>query len=318
MELTTLKAHIQKKKFNKFYILCGEEIGVMNIYINQIAKVTDRQVVRADTFVEVFHKVARNSIIAKKPSVYVIRDDKEVITNEKVWNTLSKFDWDDIVIFVFSNMDKRTKFYKQYKDMICEFEPLEERVLIKYIQKEIDLSTENCQRLIQACESSYSRIMLEIDKIKKYEEYYYTHLSHEKMTPDICFIELLKSGTIYTPPRDAIFMWSDAVMQRRNPIKIFDLMQECYDSGEATLVMLSVLYKTVKKTLQVQSYRGENITKATGLTGWDIKCVKPYVNRYKEKELINAMKIIRKAEKGIKTGRIEDTMAIPFVLVNVL
>lgn len=317
MELTTLKAHIQKKKFNPVYILCGEEIGVMNIYINQIAKVQNKQVYRADTFKEVFQKVTKQSII-KQSFVYVIRDDKEVITSEKIQKLISKPTWSDIVIFVFSNMDKRTKFYKQYKDSICEFEPLEERVLIKYIQKEIDLSTENCQRLIQACESSYSRIMLEIDKIKKYEEYYYTHLSHEKITSDLAFKELLESGVIYTPPRDAIFMWSDAVMQRRNPVKVFDLMQECYDYGDNTLGMLSLLYKTVKKTLQVQSYRGENITKATGLSGWDIKCVKPYVNRYKEKELINAMKVIRKAEKGIKTGRIEDTMAIPFVLVNML
>lgn len=317
MELTTLKAHIQKKKFNPVYILCGEEIGVMNIYINQIAKVQNKQVYRADSFKEVFQKVTKQSII-KQSFVYVIRDDKEVITSEKIQNLISKPTWSDIVIIVFSNMDKRTKFYKQYKDMICEFEPLEERVLIKYIQKEIDLSTENCQRLIQACESSYSRIMLEIDKIKKYEEYYYTHLSHEKITPDLAFKELLESGVIYTPPRDAIFIWSNEVMNRKNPVKIFDLMQECYDSGEATLVMLSVLYKTMKKTLQVQSYKGDNITKATGLTGWDIKCVKPYVNRYKTSELLNAMQLIHKMEKGIKTGKVEESMAVPNVLVNIL
>lgn len=317
MELTTLKAHIQKKKFNPVYILCGEEIGVMNIYINQIAKVQNKQVYRADTFKEVFQKVTKQSII-KQSFVYVIRDDKEVITSEKIQKLISKPTWSDIVIFVFSNMDKRTKFYKQYKDMICEFEPLEERVLIKYIKQQIDLSTENCQRLIQACESSYSRIVLEIDKIKKYEEYYYSHLSHEKITPDLAFKELLESGVIYTPPRDAIFIWSNEVMNRKNPVKIFDLMQECYDSGEATLVMLSVLYKTMKKTLQVQSYKGDNITKATGLTGWDIKCVKPYVNRYKTSELLNVMQLIHKMEKGIKTGRVEESMVVPNVLVNIL
>lgn len=135
---------------------------------------------------------------------------------------------------------------------------------------------------------------------------------------DEAFEHLLKAGVIYTPPRDAIFIWSDAVMQRKNPVKIFDLMQECYDSGEATLVMLSVLYKTMKKTLQVQSYKGDNITKATGLTGWDVKCVKPYVNKYKTSELISALKLIRRMEKGIKTGRIDEATAVPFVLVNIL
>ena len=312
MELTTLKAHIQKKKFKPVYILCGEEIGVMNIYINQIAKVQNKQVYRADTFKEVFQKVTKQSII-KQSFVYVIRDDKEIITSEKIQKLISDPTWSDIVIIVFSNMDKRTKFYKQYKDTICEFEPLEERVLIKYIKKEIDLSTENCQRLIQACESSYSRIMLEIDKIK-----HYMIATKAEDMPNNSFEVLLSQGAIYTPPQDAIFIWSDAVMQRKNPVKIFDLMQECYDSGEATLVMLSVLYKTMKKTLQVQSYKGDNITKATGLTGWDIKCVKPYVNRYKTSELLNAMQLIHKMEKGIKTGRVEESMAVPNVLVNIL
>lgn len=313
MELTTLKAHIQKKKFNPVYILCGEEIGVMNIYINQIAKVTNKQIYRADSFKEVFPKITKQSII-KQSFVYVIRDDKEVITSEKIQRVISKANWSDIVIFVFSNMDKRTKFYKAYKNTICEFEPLEERVLIKYIDREINLSEENCKKLIQACESSYSRIMLEIDKIKRFREGY----GEKDIFDNDAFTMLLNSGVIYQPPRDAIFIWSDEVMQRRNPVKIFNLTQECYDSGEATLVMLSVLYKTLKKTLQVQTYKGDNITKATGLTGWDIKCVKPYVNRYKNGELINAMQLIRKMEKGIKTGRVEDSMAIPFVLVNIL
>lgn len=322
MELTTLKAHIQTKKFNPVYILCGEEIGVMNIYINQIAKVQNKQVYRADTFKEVFQKVTKQSII-KQSFVYVIRDDKEVITSEKIQKLISKPIWSDIVIIVFSNMDKRTKFYKQYKDMICEFEPLEERVLIKYIKKEIDLSTENCQRLIQACESSYSRIMLEIDKIKTYVTYTWNQRKERERDGgqywlNHCFEEMLKAGVIYTPPRDAIFIWSNEVMNRKNPVKIFDLTQECYDSGEATLVMLSVLYKTMKKTLQVQSYKGDNLSKATGLTGWDIKCVTPYKNKYKTNELINAMKLIHKVEKGIKTGQIEDSVAVPYVLVNIL
>lgn len=312
MELITIKSHIQKKKFNPYYILCGDEIGVMNIYINQIAKTQNKQVYRADTFKEVFSKVSKQSII-QQSFVYVVRDDTTVITEEKAWKLLDKANWSDTIVFVFSNLDKRTSFYKRYKDIICEIEPLEERILIKYIQKEIKLSIENCKQLIQCCESSYSRIMLEIDKIKQY-----MIATKAEDMPNNSFEVLLGQGVIYTPPRDAIFIWSDAVMQRRDAVKIFDLMQECHDSGEATLVMLSVLYKTMKKTLQVQSYKGDNITRATGLTGWDVKCVKPYVNRYKTSELISALKLIRRMEKGIKTGRIDEATAVPFVLVNIL
>lgn len=167
MELITIKSHIQKKKFNPYYILCGDEIGVMNIYINQIAKTQNKQVYRADTFKEVFSKVSKQSII-QQSFVYVVRDDTTVITEEKAWKLLDKANWSDTIVFVFSNLDKRTSFYKRYKDIICEIEPLEERILIKYIKQKVDLSEENCKKLIVCCDSDYSRIMLEIDKVQQY------------------------------------------------------------------------------------------------------------------------------------------------------
>ena len=41
-------------------------------------------------------------------------------------------------------------------------------MLIKYIQREIDLSERNCKRLIDICDGNYGRILLEIDKIRRY------------------------------------------------------------------------------------------------------------------------------------------------------
>ena len=39
---------------------------------------------------------------------------------------------------------------------------------------------------------------------------------------------------------------------------------------------------------------------------------------YSISELIDALKIIRFAEKGIKTGLIEDDVAVEYVMVNIL
>ena len=62
----------------------------------------------------------------------------------------------------------RATFYKHYKDEIIDFEPLPDGILKKYIQKEIALSDKSCQKLIDICEHDYGRILLEIDKIKRY------------------------------------------------------------------------------------------------------------------------------------------------------
>lgn len=137
------------------------------------------------------------------------------------------------------------------------------------------------------------------------------------MTYDEAFEMLLNNGTIYQPPYDAIFDLVDAILDRKVN-KAFDLLQQSYAVGEATMVMLSVLYNNAKALLQVQSYQGDNITKATGLTGWQIKQAKTHAGKYSESELIYIVQLIQKVESGIKTGRMEDEFAMQYLLTHIM
>lgn len=137
------------------------------------------------------------------------------------------------------------------------------------------------------------------------------------MTYDEAFEKLVKDGTIYEPPYDAIFDLVDAILDRKVN-KAFDLLQQSYDVGEATMVMLSVLYNNAKAVLQVQTYKGNEITKATGLTAWQIKVAKSHVGKYSEKALIYILQLIQKIESGIKSGRMEDEFAMQYLLTHIL
>lgn len=137
------------------------------------------------------------------------------------------------------------------------------------------------------------------------------------MTYDEAFEMLLKDGTIYEPPYDAIFDLVDAILDRKVNTS-FDLLQQSYDVGEATMVMLSVLYNNAKAVLQVQSYEGDSLSKATGLSGWQIKNAKKHINKYSEQELIYILQLVQKIESGIKTGKIEDEFAMQYLLTHIL
>ena len=137
------------------------------------------------------------------------------------------------------------------------------------------------------------------------------------MTYDEAFEQLLKDGTIYQPPYDAIFDLVDAILDRKVNTA-FNLLQQAYEMGEATMVMLSVLYTNTKAVLQIQSYHGDNLSKATGLTGWQIKNAKPHVGKYSEEELIYIVQLIQKIESGIKTGRMEDEFAMQYLLTHIM
>jgi hypothetical protein len=42
------------------------------------------------------------------------------------------------------------------------------------------------------------------------------------------------------------------------------------------------------------------------------------MGHYKNRELVDMMKLIQRVERSIKTGEIEDAISIEYVLVNVL
>ena len=311
MDVATLKAKIKSKQLPSYLIFSGDEWKVQQIYIDQISKVTGKEIRRTDSVVDIYGKLKNRSFV-QKPIIYIVRDDKELMQNEKLQQNIEQVLGDNILIHLLTTVDKRTKFYKAYKDVICDFERLSDSMLKKYILKEIKLSERNIERLIDICEHDYGRILLEIDKIKRYVNY----LGPAPMFDGV-FEKLLADGTIYEPPYDAIFDLVDTILDR-NVNKAFNLLQQSYEVGEATMVMLSVLYNNAKALLQVQTYTGNEITKATGLTGWQIKNVKHCVGKYSDNELIYIVRLCQKIESGIKTGRMEDEFAMQYVLTHIL
>lgn len=316
MDLTTLKSHIKNKTFDDYYIFTGPEIAVMRIYLNQMAKVLGATVQSLENL-EMLSQKLTNKTMLKNACIYTLRDSKDFILDDKINAKITQnfASYDMPVVLLYTSIDKRSKVYKNSQDHIVEFDYLPESVLIKYIQREIDLSESNCKRLIEVCESDYSRIMLEVDKILHYMRYGINNCcAHSSI--DSAFMELLKNGTIYSPPRDAVFMFVDAVLKNK-PRLAFELLEESYERGEATMILLSNLYNSAKQLLQVQSYQGDGkITEATGLTPFQVKLASGRKHIYSNGDLIYLMRLTRNAEKGIKTGEIEEMMAVPYILVN--
>lgn len=309
MDVNTVRNQIKQKQFQSFYIFTGPEWQGQKIYIEQMSKVSGFEVKRINSITDIYAKL-RNKSFASKDFIYVARDDKEFINSEKLQKSIQKALGNNIFILLLTSVDKRVKFYKQYKDSIVEFESFTSKILTKYIQKEISLSDKCCQTLIDICENDYGRILLEVDKIKQYAK----AGNHSNMNG--VFAHLVDSGTIYRPAKDAIFDFVEAAMCRS--LKCWDLLYQSYAVGEANMVLLSVLYNNIKQTLQVQSCTSKDISKSTGLTGWQIQCAKKHLNKYSNGELVAGMKLLQKIESGIKTGKIEDDISIQYFLVNFL
>lgn len=312
MDVATLKSKIKTNTIPNFLIFAGDEWKVQEIYIKQIARVTDKPIVRIDSVSEIFCSIQSKSLVRKK-FLYIVRDDKELMQNERLQDRLSKVLGDNTLILLLSSVDKRTKFYKRFNVSIIVFERLSDSMLQKYARKEIMLSERITERLIAICENDYGRMLLEIDKIKRYANA--TAINKDDINYDAYFNRLVNDGTIYQPPKDAIFDFVDAVLDRKINLA-FNLLAQSYAIGEATMVLLSVLYNNAKAVFQVQTCESNDISKSTGLTGWQIMNAKKHLNKYSDSELEYLMRKIQFVEEGIKKGIIEDDSAVKYVLVS--
>ena len=308
MDILDVKKDIREKHLKPFYIFTGEEIGIMSIYIKKMAETIGTVPTELEKMSDILSNVSGNSLFNQK-KLFVVRDDAEFVKHEERWSKFfdGSIQRDNIVILVLYTLDKRSKLYKAYSDTITEFKRLNESVLSVYVQREIDLS--DSDDLLYVCESDYSRTMLEIDKIKQYAE-------AKNITPTDAFDMLLKDGTIYVPPQDAVFDCVSVILKRK-PKKAYELLKQSYDIGENPLVLLSVLYTNAKQVLQAQSAdTGADLTKITTMTPYQIKCAKEKAGFYKNRELVRLMRLIQDTEKKIKMGEIEADIAMDYVLAN--
>lgn len=311
MNLQTLKEQISKKQLDSFYVFTGEETSILNIYIDKMAQIKKAKIIRAESMANIFSKLQNKSFV-NVPNCYVIRDDKEYQTQEKIWPRLfsGSEQGDHLIIFVYSSIDKRSKFYKAHVNYIVEFEKLSTDILAKYAKKEIGLDEARGKQLVELCDRDYGRLMLECNKL-------FVLANVMQLPIDQAFRIALQDKLIYLPPGDVIFDLIDAVLRHEHG-RAFLLWQQLLMLSENPLAVISLLYNNFRSVLLVQSAGSrENLTQKTGLTPWQIKLASDKVGNYSVSELINTIRLLRETEKGIKTGAIEQDMAVDYLLVNI-
>lgn len=213
MNIQELQKQIIDKQLNNLYVFLGEEIAIQKIYINKIAQINKLEIQYVEEYKQIHNSLNVNNLFDIK-KLYVILDDLDILKQENVWQDIKPNG--NIIIFKYNNLDKRNKFYKQFENNIVEFNKLSDEVLIKYIQKELpngtNLTDINCKKLIDICGSSYNQILLELDKLKHYYDYWL----QGGASPDnnIVFNVLNEQGAFHKEISDITFTFIEKVIIR--------------------------------------------------------------------------------------------------------
>lgn len=293
MDLVQLKKQIKEKKLDNFYILAGEEIGILNMYINKMGD----NIVRADEVADVWRNLTTRTF-GRVDTVYVVRDDKKFMSMDKVWDNITDKIKNGILVICITNLDKRSKFYKTFQDKVVIFEKMTEAQLLQFCKKQLPSVSDNILKyLIYLCNNDYTRVENEIDKIKRLNK-----VVTEQLLEDI----------IIPPKESTSFTYVDAVLRGQYSNAIFDL-NNLLSNNESGVMLLGLLYSNFRNAILVVGNKNGN------------HGVNTYIaNQLREKlvyapnELLAILRIIQRYEKGIKTGMYEEKYAIQAATLEIL
>lgn len=315
MEIQELKAAIKSNelfsKFGNLIIFTGEESTLQTLYCKQIAKAIKGGICFCDNdYLSIKKSLANNSPL-NPVKVYVIHDSSQFLKNEDLLE-IAKHNIAEgkILILIFHKIDKRKSFFKDNKNIICEFEKMTTNQLCNIIKKQLpDLSNSNCEIFCQLVNNDYGRLLLELDKLKILEDRSESY--QLPITTDNIFLNALKENLIYQEISDTSFELLDAILEK-NSKKAFTLLDELRHFETDSFKVLGLVYSNLKNMLLINSGANLNINSFV-----KSKLLKAK-NNFSITQLIRGLKEILNIEQGIKSGKIDNDMALEYMLIKLL
>ena len=308
MNIAELKKDMKANNLAGLYIFTGEEIYIRNLYIEQIV---DLGFIWKElpTVAELFKSVGTTKLI-QKPTLYVIRDDMDFIKQDStVWDKLVAWVNNSVnkVILIYNNIDKRNKFFKTFEENTVKFEKLSETVLLKYVQKETDISRENALDLIHRCDSNFNLCLLELNKVIMFS------LSNN-ISIDEAYKKCCADRVVLDLPKESLEKYITAVMNKDFSLAI-EISNDFDFTEEPPLKILAFLYNSFEALFAVVAYEsGLSLKKnESGANFWAVKNAEIFGIKWQIKQVRDMMDFIQFLESGIKMGIVSADAAIPML-----
>ena len=318
MELVDLMKKISNNDIPHFLIFFGEEQKIIDIYIQNIVQLAGVKKVVVDNVPQAIKDNGKKSL-DKSIKVYVATEDTAFLTKDESWENVRKSMHKNYLILRYHSLDKRSAFVKKNQQNIVEFSHLSDEVLQQYINRDLpDLSDENVSKLISYCNNDYGRILMEVDKIWQTQS---SRLSNFNINLDSndCFEELDKQGLFHKEIGDITFELTNAVLGGY-PEKAIQKLDEAKRKGEPAIMIASILYNGFRNLLAYQGLGNnkQGAMERTGMTKGELYGCTKNVGGYNINEVKRNMLFCQEIEAGIKMGKIDEDIALDYLVLTCL
>lgn len=292
-----LKKELDSGKKREFYVFVGKERELIRRYIKRV----DEKAITLDTLEQLMTRITSTGLFAEK-STFVLKDNEE-IQKADIKRIVKRLKGNKLIL-VYSEVDRRKKFFKDVADYTTEFNKFTDNQLIAYIQKQLPIEPELAYIIAKVCDNDIGRIEIEIHKLQHIEK-------------DIT-IELLED-VLTAPVDDRIFDMIDSVASKDKQ-RAFDIYNDLIQLGESPIKIISLLYMKFKQLFLVQNYYSlpeQEIMNKTGLKYGQIMFTKKLVGAFSTGRLLSILKDIQKTEVAVKTGKEDINLATEMLILKI-
>ena len=316
-----IKEHIKIGEFKKYYLICGENDYMKNLYADKLkaALVNEGDTMNFSEYIG--EKADFKDCMAMAYTMPFFAERRLIkLKNSGLFASSNDMDEqiegaDEATVFLFveTEVDKRNKLYKMIKNKgyVCEINDLEEKTYLAFIKKcfagspvaiddpcamylldcvGTDMNTliNECEKLIAYCMDKGKVERTDINKISSI-------LLENKIFEMIdCLAAKDKAK--------ALKLYADLIKLRESPIKILKLISRHFN----------ILY--IIKCGTRQSLPQDKIISTAKIPPFALKKYSAHVRNYTEEELLSYVKQCTDIEEDFKNGRIDVNIALEMLL----
>lgn len=301
MDLKELKLQIKQNKLNNIYVFTGTEIAIKNIFIEQISKVTNLPIIHISSALNYYNTRLKTAGLLQKNSVYVIYGDIDYLKQDiKVLTQLVEGvkKSGDIVIFNYTVLDKRGKFYKFFEQYTVDFVKLSDSVLASYLKKDYNIPQTIAIQIVQNCCNDYTACCLEAKKLLCYAALHNIELiqAYSQLTQSHLMTQISDS--------DILNKFLESVLEK-DLHKQLKLSSELDIKTDPPLKVIAYLYNKMKALFAVVAYESGLTSKKneSAVNFYAIQSVQIFSPQWSISQVRNVMAYLQNIEFAIKTGR---------------
>ena len=323
-----LESHIKNKSFSNIYLIYGEEIYLKNIYEKRlIDSIVDEslKMMNFDTFegknINIqgvidacntlpFMNEHRLVILKNTSLIYDAKKD-DIATLEKYINNLPKT---TILIFIEEKIDKKLKIFKTISKIgsVHQMDIQSEESLVKWIinvcnKNNKAISSKEAIYMIRNIGSNMEILLNEINKLISF--------ANEK-TITIKDIDSICTKSVESKIFDLINS-----IANKNVERALSMYKNLIFNKTSPFMVLNLIYRQFKiilqtKHLQEKGHSISAIASSLSLRDFMIKEAISQGKNFSKETVLNALKECQEIDNNIKTGKIQDELAIELLIIK--